>query len=358
MINAVTPLFSIITPCYNAEKFLNICVESILRQNFKEWELILIDDGSKDSTPIICDKYADRDSRIKVIHQNNSGVSAARNRGLDVAKGKWVLFIDSDDWFTDEAFNIYIDSINKYESDRFVFNRFSFKNGKSVQSDLKPDILKRENEQISLFLIDMLFPYYDLLNNGVVTGGIRGVNCSLYRRKIIEEYNIRFEESVKIAEDAMFNFDFAMHSKCITMQNLMVGYYRIEESSVMHRFNPMINEINTNTIVNFKKRIEPLTKTDERFKIAYLGMVSECLFRGMKLYFVNPSNNRSLRERIKEFKEWFYQDLIQDGIDYSYLKYLPKGKRQMMWCTKEKCIRLMMLIAKLSIYYLKKKDKI
>ena len=80
------PLFSVITPCFNAEKYLSHCVESILKQKFSDWELLLIDDGSTDSTPYLCDDYAVKDKRIKVIHQKNAGVSAARNRGVDEAQ--------------------------------------------------------------------------------------------------------------------------------------------------------------------------------------------------------------------------------------------------------------------------------
>ena len=92
------PVISIIVPVYNVEQYLRRCVDSILAQTFTDFECILIDDGSPDNCPAICDEYAERDNRIIVIHQKNAGVSAARNAGLDLARGEWIGFVDSDDW--------------------------------------------------------------------------------------------------------------------------------------------------------------------------------------------------------------------------------------------------------------------
>ena len=98
------PLISVITPVYNAEATLCQCVDSLLAQPFTDFELILVDDGSRDTSPRICDDYAALDSRIKVLHKHNGGVSSARNLGLQNARGPWVTFVDSDDWVDDDFF--------------------------------------------------------------------------------------------------------------------------------------------------------------------------------------------------------------------------------------------------------------
>lgn len=108
-----SPLISIIVPVYNAEKTLNRCVDSILLQPFTDWELLLIDDGSKDSSGDICDEYARKDPRIKVFHKENGGVSSARNVGLDNAKGEWITFVNSDDWIVNNALDIDYDEVNE-----------------------------------------------------------------------------------------------------------------------------------------------------------------------------------------------------------------------------------------------------
>ena len=94
----ISTLISIIVPVFNVEKYLQKCIDSILAQDYFNFELILVDDGSRDSSSGICDEYARRDSRVRVIHQKNAGVSAARNTGLDTAHGEWIAFVDSDDW--------------------------------------------------------------------------------------------------------------------------------------------------------------------------------------------------------------------------------------------------------------------
>ncbi|MDR0422523.1 MAG: glycosyltransferase, partial [Proteiniphilum sp.] len=94
----MNPMISVIVPVYNVEKYLRKCLESILAQTYTSFELLLVNDGSTDGSGQICDEYAQKDSRVQVFHQENKGVSRARNLGLERAKGKWVAFIDSDDW--------------------------------------------------------------------------------------------------------------------------------------------------------------------------------------------------------------------------------------------------------------------
>lgn len=94
--------FSIIIPCYKVEKYLRQCVDSVLVQTFEDYEVIIVDDGSPDGCPAICDEYAIKDNRVKVIHKENGGLSDARNAGLDVAHGEYVMFLDSDDWWDDK----------------------------------------------------------------------------------------------------------------------------------------------------------------------------------------------------------------------------------------------------------------
>ena len=93
-----SPTISVIVPVYNAEKYLHRCIDSVLAQTYKDFELLLIDDGSKDSSGTICDEYAAQDARVKVFHKENGGVSSARNVGLDHARGEWIMHLDGDDW--------------------------------------------------------------------------------------------------------------------------------------------------------------------------------------------------------------------------------------------------------------------
>ena len=116
------PFFSIITPVYKAERFIQNCIESVLSQTYQDFELILIDDGSPDKSGTICDEYANNDSRIKVIHKLNGGVSNARNQGLDIATGIYILFLDSDDYLSPEALMFCKNVIDKCAIDILQFS--------------------------------------------------------------------------------------------------------------------------------------------------------------------------------------------------------------------------------------------
>jgi len=115
---------SVIIPVYNTEKYLRKCIDSVKNQTFTDIEVLLIDDGSTDNSPAICDEYAASDSRIKVIHQQNGGRSAARNTGLDNASGDFILFVDSDDYITETTVSILIETHKKTCADIIIFNFF------------------------------------------------------------------------------------------------------------------------------------------------------------------------------------------------------------------------------------------
>lgn len=111
------PEISVIVPVYNVEKYLRQCIESIKMQTFENWELILVDDGSLDNSGSICDEYAQSDNRIKVVHKENGGVSTARNFGLAIAAGKYISFIDSDDYIVPKFFEIMLEKLLTYKAD-------------------------------------------------------------------------------------------------------------------------------------------------------------------------------------------------------------------------------------------------
>ena len=110
-------LISVIVPIYNVEKYLDRCVDSIINQTYKNLEIILVDDGSPDNCLAICDSWAEKDRRIKVIHKENGGVSSARNSALDIASGDYIGFVDSDDWIEPDMYEILIKNAKKYDAD-------------------------------------------------------------------------------------------------------------------------------------------------------------------------------------------------------------------------------------------------
>jgi len=153
------PLISIIVPIYKVEKYLCRCIDSILAQTFTDFECILIDDGSPDNCPEICDGYAAKDSRIVVIHQKNAGESAARNAGLDVAKGEWIGFVDGDDFCDHNMFQVLYENAIKYNSYVSICGHKIVTDNEEIKPaninynyNYKPRILNREKAILGIFL--------------------------------------------------------------------------------------------------------------------------------------------------------------------------------------------------------------
>ena len=192
------PELSIIVPVYNAEKYLEKCLDSIINQTFRDYETILIDDGSTDRSGIICDEYAVKDARFKVIHQKNSGVSSARNTGLDIAQGKYLGFIDADDWVDPNMYKAMISKTKtNYKADIVIC-------GASVFNEDNGDVA-------TLFCGDKTYNKEQMLNEllGLKPNHLGGSNCN----KIFKNKNKLYETSLVIGEDIVYLFDNIMEAE-------------------------------------------------------------------------------------------------------------------------------------------------
>ena len=193
------PKVSVVVPVYNAEKTLRQCVDSILCQDSRDFELLLIDDGSKDSSAAICDEYSGQDERVLVFHKPNGGVSSARNLGLDNAQGQWITFVDSDDYITNDFF----DGIDRNENDLLIVPYIWSRNGNDSKDERLSQFDIVEKKEMKFFL------YYFL-----TTAIFRGPCAKFYKRELLE--GIRFDESMKVAEDACF-----VHQYMLKCQQLL-----------------------------------------------------------------------------------------------------------------------------------------
>ena len=218
------PRISVIVPVYKVEKYLKECIDSILAQTYSDFELILIDDGSPDCCGEICDVYAKRDKRIKVIHQENMGVSAARNVGLDISEGKFITFIDSDDLVSIYYIEELYQSLILEEADISVCNYKKFK--KNNTFDCNNPIQKHDT--VCLNNIEAVLSLYDNNLNGIsITPWGK-----IFKREIFN--NLRFPVG-KIHEDE-FIIPIAIYraKKIVWLKSPLYGY-RERENSIMHR---------------------------------------------------------------------------------------------------------------------------
>lgn len=190
-------LLSIIVPVYNMERFLGECVDSILNQNFTDFELILVDDGSKDASPDLCDEYAKKDSRVKVIHKANGGVSSARNMGLDAAKSDYVALIDSDDFVDANMYGVMVGEMMASDYDLVVCGYDYVDEDSRVQRpyNTAPNRVLDKNQLI-----------YEFLN---IDPTVRFGTCNkVFKRQLIGD--LRYDENLKSGEDGEFLFRYIM----------------------------------------------------------------------------------------------------------------------------------------------------
>lgn len=221
---------SIIVPVYMVEKYIGRCIQSILDQTYKNIEVLLVDDGSKDSSGAICDRYADQDARIQVFHLKNSGVAAARNSGLKFSTGKYVTFVDADDYIDRDYIKIMIKSIEQNNNDCvMVGHKELFENG-MVTSTMKADAVEVHLNRDELIKTLCYSPV--VLENCDITS----VWGKLYKKAVLE--GITFNEGMILGED--FDFNLRVYSKSDSAVVLPVDnyYYLIREGSTMRKKNP------------------------------------------------------------------------------------------------------------------------
>lgn len=207
-------LVSIIVPVYNAEKTIERCVNSILNQSYKDFELLLVDDGSTDSSGRICDAFAEMDQRIRVLHKENSGVSDTRNRGIAMAQGEYLQFADSDDWLTSDATEFFVRTAAEHQCDMVIADFYRVIGERVAQKgDIEKDgLMDRSGYAASMMQKPADF-YYGVLWN------------KFYKRSIIEEYNIKMDTTVSWCEDFMFNMEYVRHIETVYALKVPVYYY-------------------------------------------------------------------------------------------------------------------------------------
>lgn len=211
-------MISIIIPVYNVAHYLEQCLESVINQTYNDWECILIDDGSKDNSGEICDKWGKIDSRFRIIHQINQGVSAARNRGIKESRGEYIVFIDSDDWVSP---NYLKDMTDTFQSDLIVSGviRHHSNNIESIYEPSQNHTFKLNNEGVR-YLVD--------LNEKFL---IFGPCAKLYKTSIINKYHIKFPTGTSLGEDLEFNFHYLEHVNNITTIQSNNYHYRIQTTN-------------------------------------------------------------------------------------------------------------------------------
>lgn len=257
------PLISIIIPAYNIADYIGICLDSLLKQTYKNLEIIVVDDGSSDNTGKIVDEYTVKYQNIKVIHKKNAGVSAARNSGIDIASGDYIGFVDGDDTVDEEMFEILVDNAIKYDADishcgyKMVFPS-------RVDYYYNTEILVEQDKKLGLV---------DLITGKRIEPGL----CNkLYKKELFK--GIRINEDIKINEDLLLNYYLFKQSSKSIFYDICLYNYNVRKNSAS------TSKVNINKIIDpikvRKKILDDIGKNSQLYNLAYekyiLSLIGVC----------------------------------------------------------------------------------
>ena len=293
-------LISVIVPVYNVEKYLNKCVESIVNQTYTNLEIILVDDGSPDNCPQMCDEWAEKDSRIKVIHKENGGASDSRNAALDIAKGDYITFVDADDYISYECVEILLKALLENNCDMAAARYIEIKNG----------ITKEKVYSKNTFIFNEVdywkYYYINRFSRWDISAGIIAVWNKIYKKEVFED--IRFPIG-RISEDAFIAHEIASKCDRIAYVDKPLYYYVIRSGSVSHsvgdvnkanRFFDIIDAMKERTNYFIENNID-----ENLIKYAYIDLFEYQIDR--YYIFKNEYKNKELYSKVKNDYRKTYQ---------------------------------------------------
>lgn len=333
---------SIIIPVYNVEPYLDQCVQSVLSQTLKEIEVILVDDGSPDGCPAMCDAYAQQDNRVKVIHKKNGGLGFARNSGLDVATGEYVAFVDSDDFIAPNMMEVLYNTAIQYGADEVRSGVIFYENGKkTLRHDVDKITVFQGKEEVKRFVFDYLGPAPEEYRDSKY---LMSVWLALHSRKVIEENHIRFtSERQTLSEDLVFGIEVFPKMDCVVCVPDCFYYYRKNPQSLTHHFSWEKYKRQEVMFKAVKERLDTVYSKEE-----YWPYFLRLKFRYMRNYISQSfSLDGNLLERKRLMNAMLQDEMWHDLFsEYPYSR-LPKLKRIYFFLAKHKMTNLLFIVSKM-----------
>lgn len=293
---------SVIVPVYNVERYLEECINSLIYQDYYNLEIILVDDASTDNSPILCDKAAMIDERIKVIHKQKGGAASARNLGLSVMSGDYVCFVDSDDYVDKDYIQKLVENLEKVNADVAVCGFwYLYKN------------YEEKNEQLNMYQV---MSQIDFLKNFLTdwTSGL--IWNKIFCSDVVRE--IRFEEGHKI-DDEFFTYKVIMKCKKIVMFDTPLYYYRMRASSVMSSSFKYQKQIILDRVEYITERFDLVTKAYPELREVYTENLTDNLIRLWRTSGEFPDIRSKLKRIIKKYMKLILTAKINMKLKYAFV---------------------------------------
>lgn len=324
------PKVTVIVPVYNVEKYLDKCMESLLLQTLKDIEIIMVDDGSPDNCPKMCDEWAKKDERIKVVHKKNAGLGMACNSGLEVAKGDYIAFCDSDDWVDSDAYqSLYQAAVNNNADVVMTSFRYVSMEGSPLP---KQSITYGEKEYSKKEDIEYLM-------KGMIASAPSGkrerefqasAKVVLYRSEIIRKNNVRFVSEREIpSEDLIFNLDILSRSNRVVTLNEIFYNYRFNPSSITHHVKRNAYEISKSLYRYLDNKVQEIGLGKDgrnRVKRMFIGTTRATVSRVLK-------SSLSSEEKREYLNSIYGDSTLKSIVDDYPTKQMPLRHRFFLWAT-------------------------
>lgn len=329
------PFFSIILPIYRVEKYLNRCINSILNQKFTDYEIILVDDGSPDNCPQICDEWVTKDSRIKVIHKQNAGLGYARNSGLKIANGKYIWFVDSDDSIEKNSLADIYDNLRKNNFPDIIFfgyKRINNKNRVSFIDKPKKNYYRTNEEIMKDLFVDFIFTDPKSTNNNNLC---KSAWCCCIKNEVIKKKNIKFvSERDYISEDYYFWIDnFYKFNSILFVNEVYYLYYQNEDSLSLKFMSDRFERLKEFD-VQLEKLIE-IHNYPKESRTRIKGLFISNLFGCLKSEIKNRKQI-GFRNSYKRFKKICQDIHVYDAVKIYSCKNKGLGWRLFSFCILKK----------------------
>lgn len=305
-------LISVIIPVYNVERYLRECVDSVINQTYKNLDIILVDDGSTDSSGQICDEYAKRDDRITVIHKTNSGLSDARNNGLEIAKGKYVYFLDSDDYIAENAIETLFEIAERDNSDIVFFDAVSFAD--SNDFNVKQSYIRKNNYQSG--------NGYDVFSALIKNDEFRSAVPLLFlKRDFLKNIGLCFIPDI-LYEDMIFTYQAFGAATAVSQCTEAFYHRRYRQNSIMTSSKNKKHFISI--IAVCLNNFDFTSKINKKEDAAAKKYLSRCAFNVFNIYEkLNTCDKKEYKEELKKFKK---NILANDAFNNTALKMRCYGK--------------------------------
>lgn len=319
--------YSVIVPVYKVEAYLPRCIESILNQTVSDFELILVDDGSPDRSGAICDEYAAKDSRIRVIHQANGGVSRARNAGLDAARGEYIVFVDSDDYVDAEYLQKFDDCDGELKISGYQIEGYGYL--APVVRQYTPTDIRKMSSKDFIWLFE-----HGMLNY---------IWAKCFLAEIIRKYAIRFREEMKLSEDTLFTVQYARYCNTVcSAQGTGYHYVKYAHETLTGISSPfaLIQKLESANEILYSElkehlREEAMATVARRISLLYKNILAECLDSNAKpARFVYYLFGQTWLRRSLDYVDEIYAD---DDPKY---RMLLKTKSPTLFCLYRAYVRM------------------